>query len=78
MTTYSYETFPGQTMIRDRNGTGFTQLQLMNELGRNGDGVIVLHEEADHDNQFLLGLEGKDCADIRQMLNAPDRYDITK
>ena len=63
MTTYSYQTYPGQTIIRNRNGSGFTAMQLMDELARNGEGVIVLDERADRTNQFLLGLEGRQCSE---------------
>jgi len=63
MTTYSYHTFPGQTIIRNTDGSGFTTNQLMHELAINGDGLIVLDERADRTDQFLLGLEGRDCSE---------------
>ena len=57
--TYVYETFPGQTIVRQTNGSGYTPLQLQRELFLNGDGIVVLDENADRSNGFLVGIEGR-------------------
>ncbi len=46
MNEFSYETLPGQTIIRTVIDGGYTWKQLMNELAVNGDGVIVADIDA--------------------------------
>ena len=60
MTTYSYETFPGQTIVRTVcDGSGYTFGELLVALEANGDGVVVADDS--RCNGRILAIEGRPC-----------------
>jgi hypothetical protein len=56
---YSYETFPGQTIIKEV-ADGYSYNDLIDEIRNNGSGVIV----ADSDNESKLSIVGKQCSEL--------------
>ena len=58
---YSYETFPGQTVVRTSDA-GFGQDELLAELSVNGDGFITNDDE--RSDSFCRTLEGLTCEEI--------------
>lgn len=61
---YTYETFPGQTIVRKRDD-GFSARELIEEIDRNGEGQVVLADDSNADD-FLRAMEGLACGNLHQ------------
>lgn len=61
-TTYSYETLPGQTLLRTCQD-GYTWDELLAELRNNGDGVIVDTDEGRSDER-IASVAGRDARSL--------------
>jgi len=63
-TRYTYQTLPGQTIVRKRP-TGFTWSELLDELQRHGEGIIVDDEfSADVRDDRIRSIVGKSCQSL--------------
>jgi len=56
---YSYQTFPGQTIIRETKN-GFCLRELITELRNNGEGVVC----NDSEKEVHLRIVGKQCREL--------------
>lgn len=60
---YSYQTFPGHTIIRVIAGDGVILVDLVDRLRNNGDGVILVDDEENIPEEILPYIE-KSCDTI--------------
>lgn len=62
MKQYSYQTFPGQTIIRVVND-GYTLSDLLDQLRNNGDGIIIADDDENIPDE-LRPYIGKACKTV--------------